>query len=116
MISIHSRNHSSIQFVHLLLSGGNKDIAVRPFLNLGLEGAGGIEVEHQIHILMVRSVVFADFRQRFLHGGGGKNHQLYRTVSFRAAGGQGSQKRKGGQKREKSFHVQKPHFPNPQSG
>ena len=42
---VHIGGSGAVQLVHLLLTGGDEQVAVRAFLDLGLEGAGGVEVE-----------------------------------------------------------------------
>ena len=92
-VHVDGRGKGGIQFVHLLLTGRDEEVALRPRLNLSLEGAGGVEVEEQRHIGMVLFMILSDLRQRLLEGGGGKDRQLHSLVRKRAVrlGGAGSE-------------------------
>ena len=94
-----------IQLVHLLLSRGDEQVAVRALLDLGLQGPGGVEVVDDVDLGVVRLVDRLQLGEGFGHGGCRKDDQiglLRGLLRFDAAAGgeskdhaQGQQKRKG---------------------
>ena len=84
---VYIRRIGAVQLVHLLLTGRNEHVAVGTFLDLGLEGAGGIKVEPEGHARVLCRVRFADGGQGLSEGGGGKDDELHRFCS--GSGGSG---------------------------
>ena len=75
---VHAGVSGLVQLIHLLLPGGEEQVADRALLNLGFQGAGGIEVEGQGHIGGYGLVVLGDLVQGLGQAGGGKHRQLHR--------------------------------------
>ena len=65
-----------VELVHLLLCGGDEEVADRTLLDLGLERAGGVEGEGQRDVGCDLLVELGYLGQRGLHGGGGEDHDL----------------------------------------
>lgn len=85
---VHIGGSGAVQLVHLLLTGGDEQVAVRAFLDLGLEGAGGVEVEAEGHVGVLGRVNLADGGEGLGEGCGGKHDQLHgSTGSFRRSSG-----------------------------
>ena len=87
-LGVHLSGSGAVQLVHLLLTGGDEQVAVRAFLDLGLEGAGGVEVEAEGHAGVLGRVDLADGGEGLGEGCGGKHDQLHgSTGSFRRSSG-----------------------------
>ena len=85
---VHIGGSGAVQLVHLLLTGGDEQVAVRAFLDLGLEGAGGVEVEAEGHLRVFCRVGLTDGGEGLGEGCGGKHDQLHgSTGSFRRSSG-----------------------------
>ena len=67
----------NIQLVHLLLTGGDKQVALGSFLDLGLECTRGIKVKRQGYVGRNLRVQIGNLGQGFGHRGGSKHNQLY---------------------------------------
>ena len=61
-----------VKGVHLLLAGGDEDVALGALLDLGLEGARGIEVEGDLDALLAREGL-GGLGEALGHGGGGED-------------------------------------------
>ena len=77
----------AVQGVHLLGSGGDEEVAVGPLLYLGLERAGGVEVEDQLHIGGCLFIHTGYLVEGFGHGGGGKDDELHTLLLSALLGG-----------------------------
>ena len=76
-VLIHIGRSYDIQLVHLLLTGRDEQVAVRALLDLGLEGAGGVEVEPEGHTRVLCRVGLTDGGESLGEGCGGKHDQLH---------------------------------------
>ena len=89
-VLVHLGRGGDVQLVHLLLTGRDEQIAIRALLDLGLEGAGRVEVETEGHLRVLCRVNLTDRIQCLGEGGGGKHDQLHALCFFRRSGGRGS--------------------------
>ena len=64
------------QGVHLLLGCGEEEVALCALLDLGLQGAGGIKVEDQLHVGGHGLILLRDLVQGLRQGSSGKDGQL----------------------------------------
>ena len=71
-----------VERVHLLRRGGDEDVAVRAFFDLGLQRARGIEVVDERHVRRSFLVQLSDLLQRLGHGRGSEHNQLDRLGGF----------------------------------
>ena len=85
-LGIDIRRSGDVQLVHLLLTGGEEEVAVRALLNLGLQGAGGIEVEAERHAGVLCCVVLGDGVQGLGQGSCGEDDQLDGLAGSRLRG------------------------------
>jgi len=89
-VLVHIGRSGDVQLIHLLLTGRDEQIAIRALLDLGLEGAGRVEVEPEGHLRVLCRVALTDSVQRLGERGGGKHDQLHALGCFRGSGGRGS--------------------------
>ena len=76
-VLVHIGRSGDVQLVHLLLTGRDEQIAIRALLDLGLEGAGGVEVEAEGHARVFCRVGLTDGGEGLGEGCGGKHDQLH---------------------------------------
>ena len=120
-------DQAAVHGVHLLGSGGDKQVTLRALLDLLEQGAGGIEVICNGHVGVVLLVHFLELVHGLRHRGGSEHDQLHRLtgggfrggvvlrlrtvsgvgtgVGFTAAGGEGQGQAQGQQQRQTPFHV-----------
>jgi len=102
-VGVHVGRSGDVQLVHLLLTGGEEEVAVSALLDLGLESTGGIKVEAEGDARVLGRVVLGDGVQGLGQGGSGEDDELDALASSlgsscgrgsagnrAAAGGQGS--------------------------
>ena len=77
----------AVQLVHLLLTGGEEQVAVRTLLDLGLEGSGRVKVEAEGHAGVLCGVGLGNGVQGLGQGGGSKNDQLHALAGGSLRGG-----------------------------
>ena len=76
-LGVHLSGSGAVQLVHLLLTGGDEQVAVRTLLDLGLEGSGRVKVEAEGHAGVLCRVGLGNGVQGLGQGGGSKNDQLH---------------------------------------
>ena len=59
-VGVHVGRSGDVQLVHLLLTGGEEEVAVSALLDLGLESTGGIKVEAEGDARVLGRVVLGD--------------------------------------------------------
>ena len=84
-LGVDRRVRGGVQLVHLLLARGNEQVADCALLDLGLERAGGVEIESQRHIGRDGLVVLRDLVQGFGQARRREYGQLDRIGGFAAA-------------------------------
>ena len=67
LVGVHFGIGGNIQLIHLLLAGGNEQVALGAFLYLGLQGSGRIEVIDQRHVWSHGLIHFCDLVQSLRH-------------------------------------------------
>ena len=75
-VGVHVGRSGDVQLVHLLLTGGEEEVAVGALLDLGLESTGGIEVEAEGDARVLGRVVLGDGVQGLGQGGSGEDDEL----------------------------------------
>ena len=120
-------DQAAVHGVHLLGSGGDKQVTLRALLDLGEQLAGGIKVIGNGHVGIVLLVHFLELVHGLRHRGGSEHDQLHRLTGrgfrggiirglgivgsvggrFRlgAAGGEGQGQAQGQQQGQILFHV-----------
>jgi len=77
----------SIQLVHLFLTGADEQVTDCPLLDLGLEGAGRVKIEPELHLRVIQGILLPNGgeglgqRSRSKHG---QLHRLGRCAGCRA--------------------------------
>ena len=67
LVGAHFGIGSNIQLIHLLLTGGDEQVALGAFLYLGLQGTGGIEVVSQRNVGRHGLIHFCDLVHGLRH-------------------------------------------------